>query len=160
MVKFHSSVLYVSDIKAAKRFYCEILSIPIAMDMGLNVILKNGLTLWQIQKDNIIVKMLGIDALKSGHKFELYFETDDMADIERRIAERQVKTLHGIHEEPWGQNTIRVYDPDGNIVEIGEELKIFLNRMIRSGMSIQSVCEKTGMSREDVERVVKDEKGR
>lgn len=145
MVKFHSSVLYVADIKKAKQFYCEVLSIPVDMDMGLNVILKNGLTLWQIQKDNIIVKTLGLDALKTGHKFELYFETDNLVDIERRIAELGVKTLHEIHEEPWGQNTIRVYDPDGNIVEIGEELKTFLGRMICSGMSAQAVSEKTGM---------------
>jgi len=154
MIKFHSSVLYVSDIEASKHFYCEVLFMPIDMDMGFNVILKNGLTLWQIQKDNIVVRTIGVESLKAGHKFELYFETDDMADVERRIASNGVKHLHQIHQEPWGQNTIRVFDPDGNIVEIGEELKTFLRRMIGSGMSLKAVCEKTGMRVEDVERAL------
>lgn len=154
MTKFHSAVLYVSEIENSKRFYCDILSMPIDMDMGLNVTLKNGLTLWQIQKDNIIVKTLGLDALRTGNKFELYFETDDIHDIERRVSDHDIKLVHGIHEEPWGQNTIRFFDPDGNIIEIGEEMKTFLGRMIGSGMSMKEIREKTGMSMEDIERMV------
>jgi Lactoylglutathione lyase and related lyases len=158
MTKFHSAVLYVHDIEKAKQFYCEVLSIPVDMDMGLNVILKNGLTLWQIQKDNIVAKTLGLDALRTGNKFELYFETDDIHDIERRVIAHDIRMLHGIHEEPWGQNTIRFFDPDDNIIEIGEEMKTFLGRMVRSGMPMKAVYEKTGMSAGDIERMVGSEK--
>jgi len=52
-MKYHSVVLYVKNIDNAKRFYCDYLSIPIEMDMDKNVILKNGITLWEIQEENI-----------------------------------------------------------------------------------------------------------
>ncbi|NCU32068.1 MAG: hypothetical protein EOM23_03850 [Candidatus Moranbacteria bacterium] len=36
-----------------------------------------------------------------------------------------VEFLHKIQEKPWGQKTIRFFDPDRHLIEIGEVLKMF-----------------------------------
>jgi len=153
-MKYHSIVLYVKNINNAKRFYCECLSIPIEMDMDKNVILNNGITLWEIQEENIIVKRIGKDKIREGNKFELYFETENMAEIIDLLEKYKINKLHEIHEESWGQKTIRFYDYDMNIIEVGEELKVFLSRMFKSGMKIEDISRKTGMTIEDIKKTI------
>ncbi len=152
MLTFHSTVLFVKDINNAKNFYCQVLGMEIDMDMGKNVILKTGLALWEINEDNILIKTIGKDKTSTGNRGEMYFETDDIEKINTSLKSVNVKYIHDIHEEPWGQKNIRIYDPDGNIVEIGEELKAFLVRMIKSGMNREEITAKTGMTIEDIER--------
>ncbi len=154
MVQYHSVVLFVENIESAKQFYCEFLALPIEMDMGKNVMLKGGITLWEISGDNIILKKLGNDNITSGNRSELYFETNNLDEVRENIRKYGYRELHGIHEEPWGQKTIRFFDCDQNIVEIGEELKTFLSRMVKEGWEINDLCSKTGMKINDIERVL------
>jgi catechol 2,3-dioxygenase-like lactoylglutathione lyase family enzyme len=154
MIKYHSIVLFVKNIEKAKYFYCELLKIPIEMDMGKNVILRPGITLWEISDDNIIATTIGKEKITNGNKSELCFETDDIEGIQKLIDANSIKLLHGVHEEPWGQRTIRFFDFDSNIVEIGEKLSIFLKRLIKSGLNIDQLCNKTGMKIEDIEGCV------
>jgi catechol 2,3-dioxygenase-like lactoylglutathione lyase family enzyme len=46
-VRYHSAVIFVRDIAAAKHFYIDVLGMEIDMDFGTNVGLKGGLSLWQ-----------------------------------------------------------------------------------------------------------------
>jgi hypothetical protein len=154
MVKYHSIVLFVKDIELAKKLYCNLLNIPIEIDMGKNVILKHGISLWEIQEDNIIVKTMGKKELNRGNRSELYFETDNLKEVERIIKGNQLKTLHEIHEEPWGQRTIRFFDYDSNIIEVGEELRVFLKRLVDSGLSEDELKKKTGMGIEDIKQCI------
>ncbi len=154
MIKYQSVVLFVKNIEMAKQFYCEYLSMPIEIDMGKNVILKSGITLWEIREDNIILKKVGKKNINIGNKSELYFETNDLNEIYDIIDKNDIMKLHEIHEEPWGQRTIRFYDFDKNIIEIGEELKTFLNRMATSGIGKEELCKKTGMKIEDIEKSI------
>lgn len=153
-MKYHSVVLYVRNIGRAKKFYCEYLSIPIEMDIGKNVILSNGITLWEISESNILVRKIGKDKIRTGNKFELYFETDRMDGIVDLLQKHGIEKLHEVHEEPWGQRTIRFYDYDGNIIEVGEEMGVFLERMVMSGMNEEEICKKTGMKAGDVEKTI------
>lgn len=155
MIKYHSIVLFVECIEKAKKFYCDLLQIPIEMDMGKNVILKPGITLWEMHEGNIIATTIGKEEITKGNKSELYFETDDIESIQKLIAENNIRILHGIHQEPWGQRTIRFFDFDSNIIEIGEELNIFLKRLVKSGLSKDELCNKTGMHVEDIERCLR-----
>jgi hypothetical protein len=41
-----------------------------------------------------------------------------------------------------------------NIIEVGEELKVFLERMFNSGMKIEEISRKTGMTIEDIKRTL------
>ena len=63
------------------------------------------------------------------HKMELYFETDDIEKTFKYILNANITVMHEIRLQPWGQKVFRVYDPDGNIVEIGEAMSIVNERM-------------------------------
>ena len=155
MVKYHSIVLFVRDIERSKKFYCDLLNIPIEIDMGKNVILKHGISLWEIQEDNIIVTTLGKEKLNKGNRSELYFETDNLEEVEDLIKQNHLRILHEIHEEPWGQQTIRFFDYDSNLIEVGEELRVFLKRLVDSGINDEELQRKTGMRIEEIKQCIR-----
>lgn len=45
-------------------------------------------------------------------------------------------------EHGWGQRVIRFYDPDGHIIEVGEDMKMVINRFLDSGMTMEEVSKK------------------
>ena len=154
-LSYHSVVLFVKDIQESKRFYNELMSIETEMDMGENVILRNGITLWQVNKNHIIPRTVGLNKMKEkGHGFELCFETEDIKGIKSIVDAHHIPLVHELLEEPWGQFTFRVYDPDQNIVEIGETLKCFLARMKSNGLSNEEISRRTGMKTEDIARAI------
>jgi catechol 2,3-dioxygenase-like lactoylglutathione lyase family enzyme len=155
-LKYESAVLFVSDIKTSKKFYCDLLGMQISIDIVGNVILENGLTIWQIQKEHIITRSFGGDQNSGKSKFELYFETEDLTSIFEILKENHVEFLHEIHEEPWGQRTVRFFDPDKNLVEIGESMKTFLLRMKNEGLDIKDIALKTGMTEKDIKQFIEN----
>jgi catechol 2,3-dioxygenase-like lactoylglutathione lyase family enzyme len=105
ILTFHSAVAFVKDIELSKRFYTEVLGQPVELDFGKNVILQGGITLWEIGPHHIIPQTLGMDSvgdLKS-HRFEFYFETEDILAAIQRVKASGAEFLHELHEEPWGQ---------------------------------------------------------
>ncbi len=154
MLKYHSTVLFVKDIERAKHLYCELMGIPVETDMGKNVILKSGITLWEIAESNIIVTELGRERLSLGNKSELYFETDEIEKVYALMAKNEIRFLHNIHVEPWGQRTLRFFDYDENIIEVGETIQIFLGRMANAGLSIEEIAVKTGMTDADISKIL------
>ena len=62
-----------------------------------------------------------------------------------------VRILHNLEEEEWGQYTIRFYDPEGNLVEIGESYRCMLSRMKNDGMTVNQIAKKTGLKKNMVE---------
>ena len=45
----------------------------------------------------------------------------------------------------WGQRVLRVYDPDGHVIEIGEAMEMVVRRLQGQGLLLGQTCEKTGM---------------
>ena len=140
---FHSIVLFVKDIERSKKFYTEVLGQELEYDFGNNVALKNGITLWKIMPEHIISLSGKHSKTNVTKAFEVYFETDDLEKVQEVIAKNHLTTLHDLMEEPWGQRTIRFYDPDKNLIEVGETLEKFVGRMARSGMKLEEISVKT-----------------
>ena len=151
-IKFHSSVIFVNDIKKSKDFYIRLLNQEIEHDFGKNVILKCGLTIWEIQPDHIINKRL--KTTNNSNRFELYFETELIDEAYNRLNNEQVEFLHEIHEEPWGQRTIRFFDHDKHLVEIGESLETFVDNMNKKGLSVKEIAEKSGIPKETINGIL------
>lgn len=153
-----STALFVKDIKLSKAFYTGMLDMHVELDFGKNIIFKGGLAIWEINESHIIPKTLGIKNItdQSRNRFEIYFETEDLDTVHDRLIENKVKLLHGIHEEIWGQRTIRFFDPDDHLIEVGESMKQFVTRLYKQGLTYEQVFERTHVPVEEVKRLTKD----
>jgi catechol 2,3-dioxygenase-like lactoylglutathione lyase family enzyme len=152
-MKFHSTVIFVQDIVLAKDFYTRFLNFTIEHDFGKNVILSNDLTLWEIGESHMINRQL--ETKSPSNRFELYFETEDIEAAFEMLNNAGIKFLHQIHEEPWGQRTIRFFDPDSHLIEIGEPLEVFVSNMSRRGLTITQISEKSGIPVETLLLLIK-----
>lgn len=153
-LEFNGAVVFVSDIEQSKTFYTEVLKREIETDFGNNVGLVGGIGLWQIREGHIVESGCEDTKTKS-NRTELYFETTDIASEYEHIKANKVAFLHELIEEPWGQLTIRFFDPDHHLIEIGESLATFVKRMFNEGMSEIQVSEKTGIPLETVKDLLK-----
>ena len=61
--------------------------------------------------------------------------------------------LHDTRLESWGQYTVRFFDPDGNLVEVGESIPCFVKRLYQEGLSIEDVAAKTSVPIETVKNI-------
>lgn len=153
-----STALFVRDIEISKHFYLNVLGLSIDLDFGKNVIFKSGFAIWEIQDNHIIPSLLGINKVgdNSVNRFELYFETENLSQIILILHEKKVRFLHEIHEESWGQQTIRFFDPDNHLIEIGESMKQLVGRYFRKGLTIGTISKRTGIPMEEVKRLINE----
>jgi catechol 2,3-dioxygenase-like lactoylglutathione lyase family enzyme len=156
-----STAIFVKDIGAARDFYEKILQQQVELDFGKNIIFKGNLAIWEIQDYHIIPKALGIEKTSDStvNRFELYFETEDLDAVYNRLKQNGIRFMHEIHEEIWGQRTIRFFDPDSHLIEIGESLKQFVCRFYKQGMTVEQVSEKTHVPVAEVQRLIGNSAG-
>lgn len=57
-------------------------------------------------------------------------------------------------EHGWGQRVVRFYDPDGHIIEVGEDLKMVIRRFLAAGMTMEEVSVKMDASVEDLTKLM------
>lgn len=155
-IRFQCAVLITDNIDNMKEFYIKVMGQAVEHDFGGCVIFESGLSIWRIESDYVLAKSLGKD-LPAGknNAMEVCFESDEFSIEAPKVKSRGVKLIHDVAEEQWGQYTIRFYDPDGNIVELGESMTGFCKRLFRSGLSIAEVSQKTGISQRMVKEYLK-----
>lgn len=140
-MKFTSPLFAVRSIEAAKTFYQEVLGQTIILDHGTNVTFAGGFAL---QED--FAGLVGFPAERTQWKAyngELYFETEALDADAARVKEAGAELLHDIKEYPWGQRVIRFFDPDGNLIEVGESMRSVGRRFLAQGMSLEEVARRT-----------------
>ena len=155
-LKTCSTALFVKDIEESKSFYVSVLGMTIDLDFGKNIIFKNGFAIWEINKNHIISEKLGFKNISNPlvNRFELYFETDEISCIYDALKTNNIIFLHELHEESWGQQTIRFFDPDKHLIEIGESMHQFVTRIYKQGLTFEQVSERTHVPVEEVKRLV------
>ncbi len=131
-LNFISSVLFVKDINSSRQFYEGFLQLKVESDHGPNIAYFGGLSIWQIDHayENIF-RDLSNDQIKEkiGYQYELYFETENIHKVFNSAVENKIEIMHGITKHPWEQEGFRVYDPDHNIIEIGESMQLVMERI-------------------------------
>lgn len=152
-------VLFVRDAQKSKTFYTDLLGMTIVADFGgMNIIFKEGFALWQPSEQNIIPQKLGSENMlnpKATSRFELCFETEMLDSIYKKLKENSVQLLHEINTEVWGQRTIRFYDYDGHLIEVGEAMHVFLQRIFEEeGRNIEATAKRTYMEPEAVKQLL------
>lgn len=149
---FSSTVLFVKDIDTSLKFYKDLMGLEIKDDFGACKIFTCGLSLWRVNDEHLINQKWKRE--KQNGNLEICFETEDFDSVYKTIKKQNIPLLHDLHEESWGQKTIRVFDPDNNLVEIGESIPTFIKRMYKEGMSVEEIAEKSSVAKEQVEKII------
>ena len=156
-IEFGGSVIFVKDVEASRRFYEDLLGQKVKEDFGRYVGYEGGFGIWEADFAHQLIydKPPEESAPLGRRNLELYFETGDIEETWSRFSEADIKLVHPMIEQPWGQRVFRLYDPDGHIVEIGEPMPVVIKRFLDKGMSPEDVSEATSMPLEFVKMVAR-----
>ncbi len=155
MIKFVCPLIVVDEIIVSKRFYEELLGQNVKFDFVENVTFEGGFSIHQ--KTHFQDLIGGENSILSGKKSnnsELYFETEEIEAVSEKLKSADVVFIHHIKEQPWGQRVMRLRDPDGHIIEVGETLESMILRFANNGMSTDWICHKSSLPAEFVEKAL------
>lgn len=124
--------LFVDDMATMIRFYRDVLGFEIKeAEDAVNVYLIKDGTLFMLYERKNFEKMTSrkYEYLKgfNGHfEIALYVDTFEEVDIEfaKAVSKGATPVLEPT-DEPWGQRTCYIADPEGNLIEIGSFNKPF-----------------------------------
>lgn len=148
-VKNMVPVLFVKNAGKAKDFYVDVLGLTVKADFGgLNYVFEEGFAVWQPMEENIIPEKLGQSIFDANavSRVEICFETDDIESVYKKLKGSDVKFLHEMNVELWGQRTLRFYDPEGHLIEVGEELEVFVRRIYEEENDVEAAAKRVFMS--------------
>lgn len=125
-MRFVNPIPFVRDIAASTAFYRDVLGLAVTGDHGDFVAFEGQFaihdgaalarTVWGDQGDEDPAQPYG------RRNLVLYFEDADIDTCFARLKD-QVRLVHGLERQAWGQRVFRFYDPDGHVVEIGEPME-------------------------------------
>lgn len=118
--------------------------------------MEGGISLWQVAPDHIILERLGSAAAldRKFSRFELYFETEDIESLWADVQASGVELLHPLQEEPYAQRTVRFFDPDRHLIEVGEDMPVVMRRLSKDGMTFEQIAQKTGFPIAEVHKML------
>jgi hypothetical protein len=152
-MRFVCSLVTVEDISRSKIFYENFLRQKVKYDFGENVLFEGD---FAIHQKSHFQELIGNKPVSSGgNNFELYFEHDDVDSMAAELKKSSIEFVHDVREQPWQQKVFRVYDPDKNIVEIGESMEYLSYRLSRTGKTVDEISEMTFMPKEFVARSIR-----
>jgi len=146
----------VANIEKSKEFYCNVLNQEIKVDFGENVTFFGDFAIHLRSHFKDLIRDKSI--ISGSNSFELYFEDDNLEIVQKRLKENNVEFVHELIEQPWMQRVVRFYDPDKNIIEIGETMEYVSHRLYRQGNSVELIVKSTGLSESFVNNAIKSYK--
>lgn len=154
-MKYHGVCIAVKDINKARKFYEDLFALEVFQDYGINISFSCGISIQQ--EFDMIVGIPKETISSKPHNMELYFEEDDFDGFVRKLElYKGINFLgKGVNEQPWGQRSIRFYDLDGHIIEVGENMKAVIKRFQNSGMTLDEVSKRMQVSMPDLEKLLR-----
>ncbi|MFT3984344.1 MAG: glyoxalase [Lachnospiraceae bacterium] len=152
-MKYQGVCIAVKDVGLSRKFYQDLFGLELFQDYGRNVSF-GGLSL---QQDfNWLLDIPSESILKKSHNMELYFEENDFDSFIAQLELRSDITYigGGVKEAEWGQRSIRFYDLDGHIIEVGENMRMVIKRFLESGLSMKDTSKRMGVSVSDLETLL------
>ncbi|MCI9211307.1 MAG: glyoxalase [Eubacterium sp.] len=152
-MKYTCVVISVAEINIARKFYEDLFGLEVFQDYGKNITFTCGLAL---QQDfDWLVNLPKEKVLKKSNNVEIVFEEQDFDGFLNKLKEYpDIECLGEVIEHSWGQRVIRFYDLDGHIIEVGEDMKMVINRFLDSGMTMEEVSAKMDASIKDLTKLL------
>ena len=144
MIRYSSVVLFSDDVPALRDFYRDLFDLTIALDLGGLVTFDGALSIWETADVRAQVYG-GLDPSPVERpRCELYFETDALEAFVGGLP-NDVRLVHPVQTAPWEQRVVRFYDPDGNLVEVGEAMDAVARRLAADGLAPEEIAARTRM---------------
>ena len=139
---YQCALIAVGDVKKSLAFYQKWFDMEVEVDLGWNIGLKGGLTL---QEHFAELVGFSADCVKERpYNMELYFDTEDLDGLNARLsADPSIQWLHPMKEYPWRQRVIRIFDPDGHIIEVGDSMLSIFRRLSAEGNTVEKIARMT-----------------
>lgn len=154
-VKYVCPLISVRNVNKSREFYENVLKQEVEIDHGENVAFKGGFAIHDVEHFQSLTGISMVEKSFNKDFMELYFEVDDINKLEEKLKSLNVKFVHKIREQPWGQRVMRFYDPDNYIIEIGEPLELVIKRFRDMGLSFEEISTKSSMPIEFVKMILK-----
>lgn len=139
-MKLKNPMLAVTDMDRSVEFYNKVLGLQVVMDFGANKTLSGGLVLQTAETYGALIG--GKEISFGGNNMEIYFEEEDFDSFARMLKEQSIVYVHPVTEHSWGQRAVRFYDPDGHIIEVGENLETVCRRFLNGGMTPEQTAKR------------------
>ncbi|MEM1485248.1 hypothetical protein V6615_10250 [Oscillospiraceae bacterium PP1C4] len=152
-MKFSAPLLVVKDISTSRAFYEKLLDQTVVMDFGENITFDGGFSL-QEQTSWLDFIDKTEDVLKTqANNMELYFDAEAFPTfVEKLKSNPEIQLVHDVKEYSWGQRSIRFYDPDFHIIEVGESIENVIRRFLKQGLTIEETAARTQLPMEFIQQ--------
>lgn len=141
-MKYICPLITVRNIEKSRYFYETILEQKVKVDHGENLTFHGD---FAIHLRKHFKKLINKDIKTASNSFELYFESNDLASLEKKLIEQKVEFVHHAKEQPWHQLVMRFYDLDKNIIEVGEAMDYLSLRLYKEGLTNERISEITNL---------------
>lgn len=120
-MRLKNILIVVEDVERSRSFYRELFGLDVVSDFGGNMILTEGLVL---QERKLWEERTGKRAVSGDGDAELYFEERSMDSFLEKLAAypEPVRYLNRLQVNDWGKRIVRIYDPDGHVIEVSEAM--------------------------------------
>jgi lactoylglutathione lyase len=115
-------ILYVSDLQAAIRFYRDRVGLTLRFtEHGYAEFEATG-TKFGLFERSRLQGLIGAEAAEAAPDVEILFPVEDADAEARRLRAAGVDILAGPLDRSWGHRTVHIVDPDGNVVELAQDI--------------------------------------
>lgn len=138
-LEFKLPLIAVKNIEISKKFYSELFGQEVVLDFGENVTLNCGLSL---QEDFARIGCLPEEpCFDKCYNMELYFDVDDFEGFVKKLDTfPNVERVHPPVKYAWQQRSIKIFDPDGHLIEIGESMPVIVRRLLAEGKTAEETA--------------------
>lgn len=146
------------DLAKSQAFYQDLFGLEIELAIEGLVCFQGGISLWKRKIASDLVYG-GNEPSGPGERpcQEIYFETDDIDGFFTTINKTGIPLLHPVQETPWHQRTVRFFDPDRHLIEVGESMVEVIRRLGKDGSSPEKVAEQVMMPVEIIRSVLENQ---
>ena len=140
---FSLTTLVSQRFPQSRAFYRDVLGLETSIDSGTHVMFTCGLSIWEAAFARQLV--FGADPVDHEPSFshELCFDCLELDAAQELLQANNVTFVHEIRKQPWEQRVLRLRDPDGRYLEIGEPLHQTVKRVFDETGSREETAQRT-----------------
>jgi catechol 2,3-dioxygenase-like lactoylglutathione lyase family enzyme len=116
-MRLKNVLIVVTNVEKSVAFYKNLFGLEVILYNDTNVMMTEGLVLQELSSWQ---EALGRECHPQNHMCELYFEERNMEAFVKKLENypEPIEYINTLTTDSWGQQMIRIYDPDGNLIEI------------------------------------------